>query len=110
MEFELIHNVCGECEGLASTKSDNCSVCITLLHMMKHYQAFRCHNWLLIVQLMIILSCPCDIFFQDENQLLRRIDEICKQNKVWRSFIGMGFYNCVVPNTIMRNIFENPGW
>lgn len=45
-----------------------------------------------------------------ESELLERISEISKENKVWRSYIGMGFYNCVTPTTIMRNIFENPGW
>ncbi|XP_064625841.1 glycine dehydrogenase (decarboxylating), mitochondrial-like [Lineus longissimus] len=45
-----------------------------------------------------------------ERELIERIQEIAKKNKVWRSYIGMGYYNCCVPNTILRNIFENPGW
>ena len=32
------------------------------------------------------------------------------KNKLWRSYIGMGYYNTVMPHTIMRNLFENPGW
>ncbi|KAF4514030.1 UNVERIFIED_CONTAM: hypothetical protein B566_EDAN018689, partial [Ephemera danica] len=42
--------------------------------------------------------------------MMRRIRRIAEKNKVWRSYIGMGYHNCCVPHTIMRNIFENPGW
>ena len=45
-----------------------------------------------------------------ESEILNRIKEIGNKNSVWRSYIGMGYYNCVVPNTILRNVFENPGW
>ncbi|XP_057374547.1 glycine dehydrogenase (decarboxylating), mitochondrial-like [Daphnia carinata] len=46
----------------------------------------------------------------DEYQLMERVQELAKQNKVWRSYIGMGYYNCHVPHPILRNLFENPGW
>ncbi|XP_023029095.2 glycine dehydrogenase (decarboxylating), mitochondrial [Leptinotarsa decemlineata] len=45
-----------------------------------------------------------------EYELINRIREIAEKNKIWRSYIGMGYHNCCVPHTIMRNIFENPGW
>ncbi|KAF6200337.1 hypothetical protein GE061_006640 [Apolygus lucorum] len=45
-----------------------------------------------------------------EYQLLSRIREIAGQNKLYRSYIGMGYHNTCVPHTIMRNVFENPGW
>jgi glycine dehydrogenase len=45
-----------------------------------------------------------------EAELINRIHELANKNKLWKSFIGCGYYNCHVPATIQRNIFENPGW
>ncbi|XP_022125521.2 glycine dehydrogenase (decarboxylating), mitochondrial [Pieris rapae] len=45
-----------------------------------------------------------------EYDLIERVRKISEQNQIWRSFIGMGYHNCCVPHTIMRNMFENPGW
>ncbi|XP_033337862.2 glycine dehydrogenase (decarboxylating), mitochondrial [Megalopta genalis] len=45
-----------------------------------------------------------------EYELLKKVTKISKKNEVWRTYIGMGYHNCCVPHTIMRNIFENPGW
>jgi len=42
--------------------------------------------------------------------LLARIKEIAEKNELWRSYIGMGYYNTTTPHTILRNMFENPGW
>ena len=51
------------------------------------------------------------IYFKPgEPDLLERLRQISKHNQVWRSYIGMGYYNCHVPTTILRNILENPGW
>lgn len=41
---------------------------------------------------------------------MRHIREIANRNEIWRSYIGMGYHNCRVPHTIVRNVFENPGW
>lgn len=50
-------------------------------------------------------------FYQiDEHALIDRIRDIAQKNEIWRSYIGMGYHNCYVPHTILRNIFENPGW
>ena len=45
-----------------------------------------------------------------EHELIQRIQGIAEKNKIWRSFIGMGYYNTCIPHTILRNMFENPGW
>ena len=36
--------------------------------------------------------------------------KIAGENKVFRSFIGLGYYDCITPPVIQRNVLENPGW
>ncbi|MGB5996636.1 aminomethyl-transferring glycine dehydrogenase [Marinomonas sp.] len=45
-----------------------------------------------------------------ESDALRQLKAIAKQNKVARSFIGMGYHDTLVPSPILRNLLENPGW
>uniref|UniRef100_A0A665WF56 glycine dehydrogenase (aminomethyl-transferring) n=1 Tax=Echeneis naucrates TaxID=173247 RepID=A0A665WF56_ECHNA len=45
-----------------------------------------------------------------ENEILESLQKIASKNKVWRSYIGMGYYNCSVPPPIQRNLLENAGW
>jgi glycine dehydrogenase len=45
-----------------------------------------------------------------ESQLLARLREIAKHNKVLRSYIGTGYAGTITPEVIKRNILENPGW
>ena len=45
-----------------------------------------------------------------EKQALAKLHGYAKQNKIMRSFIGMGYANCEIPSTIVRNIFQNPNW
>jgi glycine dehydrogenase len=45
-----------------------------------------------------------------ENDALKKLKSISKKNKIFRNFIGMGYYNSLTPNVILRNILENPGW
>ncbi|ALN86871.1 glycine dehydrogenase [Lysobacter capsici] len=45
-----------------------------------------------------------------EVEALAKIRAIATQNKVFRSFIGRGYYGTHTPNVILRNILENPAW
>jgi glycine dehydrogenase len=47
---------------------------------------------------------------QTEAAMLATMRELADQNKVFRSYVGMGYSNCLVPTVIQRNILENPGW
>ncbi|ALO17109.1 Glycine dehydrogenase (decarboxylating) [Salinivirga cyanobacteriivorans] len=51
------------------------------------------------------LSAP-----MSEQQYAEYVSKIARKNKVYRSFIGMGYYETVMPAVIRRNILENPGW
>lgn len=45
-----------------------------------------------------------------EYQYLKHLKSLGKKNKVFRSYIGMGYYNTILPSVIQRNVLENPGW
>ncbi len=46
----------------------------------------------------------------DEYSAIARIRALASQNRLFRSYIGMGYYGCITPPVIQRNILENPGW
>ena len=45
-----------------------------------------------------------------EYEFLQRVKEISQENVIYRSFIGMGYYDTITPPVIQRNILENPSW
>ena len=45
-----------------------------------------------------------------EQEYLAHVQELGSKNKVFRSFIGMGYNETIVPSVILRNVLENPGW
>ena len=64
-------------------------------------------------------TVPEKILFKDslnigdsnsEYKALRKLKNISKKNKIFSSFIGMGYYGTYTPYVILRNILENPGW
>jgi glycine dehydrogenase len=45
-----------------------------------------------------------------ERRAIEDLRAIAAKNKVWRSYLGMGYSDCVTPPVIQRNVLENPGW
>jgi glycine dehydrogenase len=68
---------------------------------------------------LIDATVPANIRIQKQPQLpeplseveyLKKIWDIAQKNKVFRSYIGQGYYGTITPSVILRNVFENPGW
>ncbi len=47
---------------------------------------------------------------ESEFQFLARLKTIARKNRVFRSFIGLGYYDTITPGVIRRMVLENPGW
>ncbi len=47
---------------------------------------------------------------QSEYAFLNEFKKLVSKNKIYKSYIGTGYYNCITPGVILRNILENPGW
>ncbi|HXR48395.1 MAG TPA: aminomethyl-transferring glycine dehydrogenase [Candidatus Limnocylindrales bacterium] len=47
---------------------------------------------------------------RSEFEALGELRKIAGENQVFRSYIGLGYYDCITPAVIQRNVLENPGW
>lgn len=47
---------------------------------------------------------------KSEFEFLNEFKALASKNRVFKSYIGMGYYNTIVPGVILRNVLENPGW
>ena len=45
-----------------------------------------------------------------EEDALKKLDQIASKNKIFKSYIGQGYYNTFPPSVIVRNVLENPSW
>ena len=53
------------------------------------------------------LAVPAAI---SEFEYLNELKKVAEKNKVFKNYIGQGYYDTITPNVILRNVFENPGW
>ncbi|MFM2394944.1 MAG: hypothetical protein RLZZ546_2927, partial [Bacteroidota bacterium] len=47
---------------------------------------------------------------QSEHEYLLNLKQIASKNKVFKNYIGQGYYGTITPSVILRNVFHNPGW
>jgi len=47
---------------------------------------------------------------KSEHEFLRELRGMASGNQLFRSFLGLGYYDCITPSVILRNVLENPGW
>lgn len=47
---------------------------------------------------------------QLESEFLKNFKQLASKNKVFTSFLGLGYYDTLVPGVVLRNVLENPGW
>src|SRR4051794_10257964 len=45
-----------------------------------------------------------------EHDYLRMLRSVAARNQSFRSYLGLGYYDCVIPSVILRNVLENPSW
>lgn len=47
---------------------------------------------------------------KSEFEALNYLKALAQKNKVFKSYIGLGYHDTIIPNVILRNVLENPGW
>ena len=47
---------------------------------------------------------------QSEYEFLRELRSLAAQNQIFKSYLGLGYSDCITPSVILRNVLENPGW
>jgi glycine dehydrogenase len=71
------------------------------------------------IEELITKTIPADIRLKNELDLPEALDEstylhdlraMASKNKIFRSYLGLGYHNTIIPGVIQRTIFENPGW
>ena len=59
----------------------------------------------------IRLDAPLDVPGPEtEAEFLARVRRVGRRNRPGRALIGLGYYGCITPSVILRNVLENPGW
>ncbi len=55
-------------------------------------------------------ASPLDWEALDERAALGALEQMARENQIFRSYLGLGYYGTITPPVILRNILENPGW
>src|ERR1700692_1575983 len=59
----------------------------------------------------IRLSSPLQLpAGQSEYEFLRELRSLASRNEIFKSYLGLGYSDCITPSVILRNVLENPGW
>ena len=45
-----------------------------------------------------------------EYEYLRELRGIAQKNEIFKSYLGLGYSDCITPSVVLRNVLENPGW
>ena len=53
------------------------------------------------------LNLPASL---SEYEYLQQLKQVASKNKIFKTYIGQGYYDTITPSVILRNVFENPGW
>ena len=59
----------------------------------------------------IRLKAPLDLpDAESEYEYLTHLRQTGAKNKIFRSYIGLGYHDTITPSVVLRNVVENPGW